>query len=209
MKVSIVLPTVDGRGAIFDKVTAAYSDTRPSGWEFDIIVPENYSTVGEAWNSATEDALEADYVFYAIDDLEPHPGWVQVAARTVDAGYVPAPRQEFADGSLESCGSMGFGMLLPECADRTPCRNTGVFFVHPDWVGEIGAFLPIHYAADDDYSWRCALAGHQLLYRAGMRFTHHHERAATQHVRDQAQDHMRMMLDHAATMQLSERLVPA
>ena len=51
MKVSIVLPTVDGRGAIFDKVAAAYGDTRPTGWEFDIIVPENYPTVGGAWNS--------------------------------------------------------------------------------------------------------------------------------------------------------------
>lgn len=209
MKVSIVLPTVDGRGAIYDKVVAAYGATRPTGWEFTIDTPENYATVGEAWNAAAEDALDADYVFFAIDDLEPHPGWAQVATRTVDAGYIPAPRQTFADGSLESCGSMGFGMLLPECADRTPCRNAGVFFLRPEWVTEIGAFLPIHYAADDDYSWRAALCGYQLLYREAMWFTHHHERAATQHVRDAAQAHMQAMLQHAAVLTLPERLVPA
>ncbi len=209
MKVSIILPTVQGREQVFDKVLAAYGDIRPTGWEFDIIVPENHPTVGEAWNDGVEDALDADYVFFAIDDLEPQPGWCQIAARTVDAGYIPVPRQEFADGRLESCGSMGFGMLLPEAPDRTPCRNTGVFFINPAWYEEVGEFLPIHYSCDDDWSWRAALSGHVLLYRAGMRFTHHHERAATQHVRDAAHAHAQAFLNHAATLQLAEKLVPA
>ncbi len=208
MKVAIIIPTVKGREQVFDRVLAAYTTTRPPGWEFDLIIPEGYATVGDAWNAGAED-VDADYAFFAIDDLEPHPGWAQVAALTVDAGYVPAPRQEFSDGTLESCGSLGFGILLPECADKTPCRNAGVLFVRPEWYEQAGEFLPIHYSCDDDYSWRLALAGHTLLYRSGMRFTHHHERAATQHVRDAANEHRRMFMEHAATLRLPERLVPA
>ncbi len=208
MKVAIIIPTVAGREQVFERVLAAYAATRPTGWEFDITVPEDHSTVGEAWNAGATD-VDADYVFYAIDDLEPHPGWCQVAALTVDAGYVPAPRQEFADGSLESCGSMGFGILLPECADKTPCRNAGVLFMRPEWYEQTGGFLPIHYSCDDDYTWRLALHGHTMLYRSGMRFTHHHERAATQHVRDAVHEHRRMFMEHAATLTLPERLVPA
>ncbi len=208
MKVAVVIPTVTGRETVFERVLDAYADTRPTGWEFDITVPEDHPTVGEAWNAGATD-VDADYVFFAIDDLEPHRGWAQVAALTVDAGYVPAPRQEFPDGSLESCGSLGFGIVLPECPDKTPCRNAGVLFMRPEWYEETGGFLPIHYSCDDDYSWRLALAGHTLLYRSGMRFTHHHEQRGTLGIRANAKQHHQAMIDHAATLQLPERLVPA
>jgi GT2 family glycosyltransferase len=209
VRVSIVLPTVDGRGAIYDKVVAAYGATRPTGWEFTIDTPENYATVGEAWNAGAEDALDADYVFFAIDDAVPHHGWAQVAARTVDAGYIPAPRLELPDGSLESCGSLGFGNLLPECADRTPCRSCGLFFVNPDWISQVGAFLPTHYAVDDDWAWRASLHDIRVLYRSEMRFTHYHEQRGTLGTRAAAPEHNRAMIDHAATLTLPERLVPA
>ena len=58
---------------MFDRVLAAYAETRPTGWEFDITVPEGHSTVGEAWNAGAQD-VDADYVFFAIDDCEPHDG---------------------------------------------------------------------------------------------------------------------------------------
>ncbi len=209
MKIAIILPTVPGREQVFDHVLEAYADTRPAGWEFDIIVPEGHATVGEAWNAGAEDAQDADYVFFTIDDALPHEGWAEVAARTVDAGYIPAPRLEHADGSLESCGSMGFGVLLPECPDRTPCRSCGVFFVNPDWVEQVGAFLPTHYAVDDDWAWRASLCDIRVLYRSGYRFTHYHEQRGTLGTRRDADLHNRMMIEHAATLQLPERLVPA
>ncbi len=208
MKVAIIIPTVAGREQVFDQVLDAYAETRPTGWEFDLIVPEGHATVGEAWNAGSEDA-DADYVFYTIDDAEPHPGWAQVATRTVDAGYIPAPRLEHADGTLESCGSMGFGVLLPDCPDRTPCRSCGVFFLKPEWVTEVGAFLPTHYAVDDDYAWRCSLNDIRILYRSDFRFTHYHEQRGTLGTRRDAQLHGQMMVNHAATLTLPERLVPA
>lgn len=209
MKVGIVLPTVSGRERVFDRVYSAFEATCPDGWEFDITVPEGFKTVGEAWNEGAIDVLDSDYLFFAIDDAEPHPGWAEVAARTVDAGYVPAPRSVFADGTLEGCGSLGFGQHLPECLDKTPCRNSGIIFIKPEWYLEVGPFLPIHYACDDDYNHRLILHGYQLLYRSGMVFTHHHERSATQHVRSAAQSHIDAFIKHAATLQMPKGRVPA
>lgn len=194
---------------MLDYVVSALGTTRPTGWEFDITIPENHATVGEAWNSGAADALDADYVFFAIDDAVPHPGWCQVAARTVDAGYIPAPRLLHADGSLESCGSLGFGVLLPEAPDRTPCRSCGMFFVKPEWYDEVGAFLPIHYSVDDDWSWRASLYDIRCLYRSGFRFTHHHEQRGSLGTRALAQEHAQAMTRHAASLTLPERLVPA
>lgn len=210
MKVGIVLPTVPGRERVFDRVYGAFEATCPPGWEFDIVVPEGFPTVGLAWNDGAADVIDSDYLFFAIDDAEPHLGWAETAARTVDAGYVPAPRSVFADGSLEGCGSLGFGQHLPECADKTPCRNAGIIFVKPAWYEEVGPFLPIHYAADDDWNWRAALHGYQMIYRSGMVFTHHHDRSATQGVRQAAQQHIDAFIRHAAQLRLPQQhRVPA
>lgn len=210
MRVGIVFPTVDGREATADKVLNAFEATRPYGWEFIFSIPENYSACGPAWNDGARDLLgDVDYLFFTIDDAEPHPGWVEVAARTVDAGYLPAPRMLFPDGRVESCGSMGFGQLLPDCPDKTPCRNTGILFMKPEWFAEVGDFLPHHYAVDDDWNWRAFLAGYQMLYRSGMVFTHHHELASTDHIRVHAQDHIKAFIANAATLQLPEKKVPA
>lgn len=202
MKVGIVLPTVPGRERVFDRVYGAFEATCPPGWEFDIVVPEGFPTVGQAWNDGVPDVLDSDYLFLTIDDLEPHPGWLAVAAQTVDAGFIPAPRQEFSDGTLESCGSLGFGQLLPEAPDCTPCRNAGVVFVRPEWYEQVGPFLPIHFATDDDWNYRATLHGYYLLYRSGMRFTHHHELASTHHVRAAAQQHIDQFVQHAATLRM-------
>ena len=206
VKIGIILPTVAGREQVFDRVLAAYAATRPSGWEFDLIVPEGHATVGDAWNAGAED-VDADYVFYAIDDCEPHDGWAQVAVQTADAGYIPAPRLERPDGSLESCGSMGYGQLLSECADCTPCRNTGVIFVKQDWP--LGRFLAIHFGADDDYCWRAAIHGHACVYRSGMVFTHHHETTGAMRVIGQAHEHHAVALEHAATLTLPGKAAAA
>lgn len=201
MKVGIVLPTVSGRERVFDRVYSAFEATCPDGWEFDVSVPEGYQTVGEAWNAGAPDVEDADYLLLAIDDAEPHPGWVQAAAQTVDAGYIPAPRFEFADGSLECCGSMGFGALLPESPDCTPCRNAPIIFVNPQWWRDLGPLPPWHYSVDDFFCWKAALHGHPLIYRSGMRFTHHHERAATEHVRRLAQTHISACLAEMARIE--------
>lgn len=186
--VSVVLPTLPGREQVFHRVWDAYVATCPPGWVFDMIVPEGHDTVGSAWNEGMSKA-SCEYAFLASDDAEPHAGWAEVAVQTVDAGYVPAPRSLFADGRLESCGSMGFGILLPEAADMTPCRNTGQIFMRREWWDEVGEMPDRHYSCDDLWCWRAALRGYQVVYRSGMVFTHHHEAAATEHVRALAQEH--------------------
>lgn len=204
MNIGIVLPTVAGREAVFERVYAAYERTCPDGWVFDIITPMDYDTVGKAWQAGVDELVEdftGDYLFLASDDAEPHPGWAEVAVKTADAGYVPAPRMLFPDGTLESCGSMGFGVLLGESADCTPCRNTGTIFMRRDWWHEVGPVADGHYAIDDLWCWKAALQGHHVLYRSGMVFTHHHEGASTAHVRELALTHNLAALDEMSRVE--------
>ena len=209
MKIGLVIPTVPGREESLEQVLTAYEETCDPDVEFDVTIREGYPNCGEAWNDGYADVADSDYVFFTLDDLEPRPGWEQVAASTTDAGYIPAPRMLNPDGTVQSCGSMGLGAVMPECPDRTPCRNTGVIFCTPSMFEEVGRFLPIHYAVDDDWNWRAALAGYQVLYRSGMTFTHHNVTTNTDHVRLLAQDHIKEFIKHATTIQLREKVVPA
>ena len=187
--IGIVLPTIASRWDQLDRTIGAYEATCPSGCEFDLNIVEGFDTVGKAWRVGVDELLEGscEYLFLAIDDAEPHPGWAEVAVQTADAGYVPAPRMLHADGTLMSCGTMGFGVLLPEAEDCTPCRNTGLIFMRREWWDEVGAIGDQHYAIDDLWCWKAALHGHHVIYRSGMVFTHRHvEDAATQHIRDTA-----------------------
>lgn len=193
---------------MFDQTAAALEATVPDGWEFQVTVPEDYPTIGDAWNAGVAD-LDSDYVFLAIDDATPHAGWAEIARQTADAGFIPAPRMLFGDGSLESCGSMGFGQLLGEAPDCTPCRNTGIIFMRREWWDEVGPLLPIHYGVDDDWCWRAACHGHTVLYRSGMVFTHHHDPTATLHVRQAAAEHHQVVLDHATHVELPGSAVAA
>ena len=103
---------------------------------------------------------------------------------------------------------MGYGRLLGECADCTPCRNTGLVFVKSEWVGRVGEFLPIHFGSDDDYCWRLAIHGHACVYRSGMVFTHHHVTTGAQRVIVQAQEHHALALEQAATYTLPGKAGP-
>lgn len=201
MKVGIILPTVPGRQH-FDAVLEAYQTTCPENCDFEIEIPPPHDTVGAAWNAGVEalEGAECDYYAFAIDDAEPHPGWAEAAIEAVEAGFLPASRQWFADGTLECTGSMGFGQFLKDAADWTPCRSTGVPFIRAEWWSLIGGFLPIHYHTDDDFCWRACCAGIPTVFRDGYTFTHHHDRAATGHVVAAAVVHRQVFLDHASAM---------
>jgi len=201
VKVAIVCPTVKGREDVLDATISSFEQTCPSGWTFDLIIPEDYPNVGEAWNAGMADA-DADYAYLAIDDATAHPGWAEVAAQTVDAGYIPAPKCLFPDGTVESCGSMGWGVLLTDAQDMTPCRNTGSIFMRLEWWEQVGPLAERHYSADDLWCWKAMLQGIYVVHRSGMVFTHHHSTAYTDHVRAQAQEHIRETLADMSRLRL-------
>ena len=190
--IGIVLPTLPERWEVFDRTYAAFEASCPGGWVFDIVVPDPQPTVGLAWRAGVAELLEdfdGDYLLLGSDDATPRPGWAEVMVPTIDAGFVPAPRLERPDGSVEACGSMGFGVLLPEAADCTPVRSTGIIGMARSWWTDVGPVGEGHYAVDDLWCWQAAQKGHSVLYRSGMVFTHYNDTTAARHVREQAQEH--------------------
>lgn len=172
MKIGCVIPTIPGREIVLERTLAAYETTTPTGYELDLVIPEGYETVGEAWNAGAAE-LDTEYLHFGIDDAEPHAGWLEAALASPG---LPCARIVWPSGELECCGSMGCGGWLPECPDETPCRSTGIPFVSRVAWEDVGVFAPIHFYVDDDWYWRAELRGYTPVVCRGYAFTHHYIR---------------------------------
>lgn len=155
--IAVVVPTLRGREALYEQTVAAYRETA----DVAIITVRDRPTIGQAWDDGARAALGtgAEYLHLSADDVLPQPGWAEAAMRTADQGGYPSPRILNPDGSLHSCGTMGGGMLLPECGDGTFCGTSPFPFMRLDaWAG-IGPCPPIGYYADDYLSWAARQQG--------------------------------------------------
>ena len=169
-ELSIVLPSISGREDTLAIVEAAYRASTPVVVEF--VKPLDWASVGEAWNAGAAVA-RGDVLLFAIDDAVPHAGWYEAATRVVNDGDVPSPTLFLNDGSLEGAGTMGLGGFLPFGVDGQVCRSAGIILVTRETFARVGAFLPIHYYADDDWTWRFAGEGRVRSCHA-FAFTHLH-----------------------------------
>lgn len=163
--ISIVIPTIAGREAHFERCLAAYEDRSASSIQ--IIVERDHPAVGPAWNAGAARAT-GEYLHLTADDLEPHEGWDVAAIAAVEAGYLPAPRVTNQLGRLDSCGLHGVEM---ENGAHVPMSV--VPFLPMTLWGEVGPVLPIHYFTDNWISWRAARAGWSTRVRRDFAFTHH------------------------------------
>lgn len=157
---SLIVPTIPGREYLLEQtidglrkaVAADFPDE-----DVQVIVPENYATIGEAWNAGMEDA-EGEYAWLGADDAVVAPGALEAARAAAEQGFWPSPRITNPDGTLHSCGTLGQGALLGECATGTRCHASPFpFFAVKHWDA-IGPCLPIHYYADDYLGWRAESA---------------------------------------------------
>lgn len=192
-RVSIIVPTVRGREEAYEAVTTAWREQKHADDE--LVTPRDYPTVGEAWNDGAA-AAKGSVLVFAIDDAIPHPGALDAATKAVARGVIPSPRLLFADGTLEACGTMGMGALLPECPTGTPCRSAGILAVsRPVW-NEVGPFLPIHYYSDDEWTWRAFVkAGRRCEVVREWCFTHGHHPVRRAEVRARsAQDRLAFLV---------------
>lgn len=175
MDVSIIVPTIKGRDDAFRTVCEEWErQAAAHRHPVELVKPRGFATVGEAWNAGAA-ASRGDVLVFAIDDALPHAGCLDAAVAAVARGVIPSPRLLFPDGTLEACGTMGMGALLPECPTGTPCRAAGLLAVsRPVWT-RVGPFLPIHYYSDDEWCWRALLvAGRRCEVVREFAFTHGH-----------------------------------
>lgn len=168
--IAVVIPTIAGREDLLERTIAAY---RGNTWSpVKVIVVRDRPTVGEAWNDGAAAAGDADFLHLSADDVLPAPRWDEAAIGCAAAGVYPSPRIVNVDGSLHSCGTLGAGMLLPDCADMTPCGSSPFpFLAAGDWR-RVGPALPVHYFADDHLAWRARCAGLLPMVCRGYQLTH-------------------------------------
>lgn len=168
--VSVVIPTIQGREALYEQTVNAYRNTTPPGYELEVITPRDHPTIGEAWTAGAKVAT-GEYLHLSADDVTPHDGWLVACVEAVAAGCYPAPKLTRPDGSVEACGSLGGGMLLGECLDWTPCVTSAFpFMPRPDEPLLVPA---IHYYADDYLAHRARVLGLKPVVRTGFHLTHH------------------------------------
>lgn len=198
-RVSIIVPTVRGRGDAFRAVLDAWhAEAAAAEVDAEYVAPRDYPTVGEAW-SAGANLTTSDVLVFAIDDAIPHQGALSAGLDAVARGVIPSPRLLFADGTLEACGTMGGGQLMPECATGTPCRAAGILAVSRSAWGAVGPFLPIHYYSDDEWCWRALnVLGLRCEVVRDWRFTHGHHPVRRAAVQARAQEDARAFAAAAA-----------
>lgn len=172
MTIAVVIPTIAGREPLLERTVAAYREN--STHTIEIIVVRDRPTIGQAWDdgAAAAVATGARYFQLSADDVLPSVGWDTSAITVVERGFYPSPRIVNEDGSLHSCGSMGGGMLMPDCADGTPCGTSPFPFMRTDDWQHIGPCLHIGYYADDYLSFRARLAGLEPVVARGYELTH-------------------------------------
>lgn len=168
--IAVVIPTLPGREELYERTVAAYRATA----DVTIITVRNRPMIGQAWDDGGNAAMQTDahYLHLSADDVLPHEGWAEAAIGAVRAGFHPSPRILNEDGSLHSCGTMGGGMLLPECADRTLCGTSPFPFMVLDEWPLIGPCLHIGYYADDYLAWRARSAGREVAVIRDYCLTH-------------------------------------
>jgi len=188
--VSIIIPTKAGRERVLGVTLGAIAASTPP--EVEIIQPEEYATVGEAWNAGAERA-KGGVLLFTTDDCVPHAGWYEAMLSTWgfqtephpddvplnEDSYVErvvaAPVLEYPHGDVEAYGSMGGGMKLPAGYDWMRVRSSGVLAMPRALWLEVGPFADLHYFVDDDWCWRAELAGIQIRVRDAFRMTHAHQ----------------------------------
>lgn len=171
--IAVVIPTIAGREALLERTVRAYRENTDD--ELAVIVIRDRPTIGRAWNDGAQaavDQTDAHYLHLSADDVEPHPGWDRAAMDAVDRGVYPSPRILNLDGSLHSCGTMGAGMHLPECADGTPCASSPFPFMRTDdWVA-VGPSIDAQYYSDDYLGWSARRVGMEVEVVRGFALTH-------------------------------------
>lgn len=168
--VSVVIPTIRGREDVYGLTVEAFRATAPAG-ALELITVRDRPVLGAAWTDGAA-AATGDYVMLAADDVLPQDGWMDAAIQAADDGVYPSPRITNPDGRLHSCGTMGGGMLLPECATGTPCGSSPFPFLRREVWTQVGPALPIHYYGDDYLAARARMVGLSVEVVRGYHLVH-------------------------------------
>lgn len=167
MTVSVLIPTTAGRRYL-DEAVAAYKRQADQ-----VVVVRDRDCCGTAWNDGLP-SLTGDYIHLGADDFLPADGAIAAGIEALERGWFPAPRVTGPDGELDSCGSLGGGMRMPECPDGTICNMSNVVTFRrgdgmEDWIRRANG---LHYYADDLLSYGAQVVGYKIRVVRAYEFQH-------------------------------------
>lgn len=167
MKLTIVIPTIDGREESLATVIAAYRKHVPKGLRPQIVTPLNESCWPAGCNAGFAKA-KGDIIHFGADDLEPLEGWYEAALAELEAGFVPAPQiWDYVHSDSRP---------VNEAADGPPGTVT-TFSRVPTLTREmaeaIGPWPIMDYYADNWVSDKARVLGWETRVAGGYRFVHH------------------------------------
>jgi hypothetical protein len=200
-RVTVIVPTIDGRQDHMARCTAAYFNCAHGSYELDFIVMHNFPTCGHGWQAGLS-SVQGQYVHFTCDDIEPRPGWAQPAIEAVERGFLPAPQVYDPQGTPQSYplwGHVG--------QDWAEVNMTTLPFVSRAQLEKIVPLFTSHYFSDDWFSYRGRKAGWPSRLRTGYSFTHHwaqHQRGAGM-TEGQRLNYDRVLFDQAVRMSEMDR----
>lgn len=157
---SVLIPTIDGREAMLEKVKEAFRELHGDTVEI-------LSTKGYSWGSGINELTNmasGQYWLFACDDTIPQPGWFDAARAMVDEGLTPASRYFHKDGT-----PLHERDVQPHGTPVEWCRS---FLVTRQIWEEIGTMIDTTWWADIDYSERLDASGRTVTACDGYNFTH-------------------------------------
>lgn len=150
VKLSIVVPTLDGRQPDLVRTVAAYERLTPVRIEW--IVELGHDNCGAAWNAGTRKAT-GDILHMGADDVEPESdSWLPAAMRAIVTGSVPLGWVN------EPTGAGKFGRDFPRVVI---CRR--------EWWQDV---VEAHYWSDNHFGDLMAASGHPAVVAEGFDFFH-------------------------------------
>ena len=166
-RISVIVPTVDGREDHLERCTGAYIRHAEGSYELELIIERNHRSCGLGWQSGAEKST-GDYIHLTDDDIEPHHGWADPAIEAVARGAVPAPQVFDPAGVPQSCPV--WGAVSP---DWTPAPMSSLPFCSRAQWEKISPLFTAHYFTDNFFTDRAIQAGWPCRLRIWYRFTHH------------------------------------
>jgi hypothetical protein len=164
--ISVVIPTIEGRGESLSRAIASYEDTL-AGESHEILIIQDAPTWPSACNLGFERA-EGDVIHFSADDLEALPGWWEEAIDVLDRDELPAPvvLNHSVDGEWDN---------RHDGADGALTHFTRIPMMTRSQYERVGPWPEFQYVADVWVSERARTLGIQTRMVHSYRFVHHWE----------------------------------
>lgn len=155
--------------------------------DVEVLTYRDLPTCGAGWVEGAR-AASCDYICFAADDLEAHPGFFDFMVEAVDLDKHPAATVLWGDGQLQSCGGRGNDVCGLGCADWTPVEWSPTPFIRFDWWWHVleehaSTLARLHYSSDVFVSELLAREGIPSVMRGPATLTHHNHPLGRDHSR--------------------------